>query len=73
MSFDIDISGLSHGPHWLSGAGKVNIEAIRAKRRAEYYANRQPKRKPATPETNARLVRVMARSAKRAQLKKIKV
>lgn len=40
-------------PHWLSPAQRVNREAIRAKHRAEHFANTP--RKPVSPETAAKL------------------
>ena len=55
MTYDIDLNDYSGGPHWLSAKGKVNREAIHAKHRAKYLAERVRVIKPARPETIAKL------------------
>lgn len=51
---DIDLN--DHGdPHWLSGKGKANREAIRRKHRAVHLLTRESVKKPASPETRAKL------------------
>jgi hypothetical protein len=54
-------------PHWLSHEGKMagRCEEIRAKHRAKYLAERVIVRKPARPETMARLQRAIDRYNKR--------
>ena len=41
--------------HWLSAKGKVNREAIYAKHRAKYLAERVRAIKPMSPEPSAQL------------------
>ena len=55
MTYDIDLNDYSGGPHWLSAKGKVNREAIRAKHRAKYLAERVRVVKPMSPEPSAQL------------------
>jgi len=51
---DIDLN--DHGdPHWLSGKGKANRDAIRRKHRAAHVLTRERVHKPASPETRAKL------------------
>jgi len=58
----IEVDLYAHGNDWLTPKGKVDIEAIRAKHRAKYYAERKSVRNPVRPETLAKLERVMARA-----------
>jgi hypothetical protein len=59
MKLNIDLNG--HGdPHWLSGHGKVNRDAIRRKHRAAHYLTRDRVIIPAKPETRARLDQALA-------------
>jgi hypothetical protein len=53
MTFNIDLNDYSGGPHWLSAKGKVNREAIYAKHRAKYLAERVRAIKPMSPEPSA--------------------
>jgi len=62
MTYDIDLNDYSGGPHWLSTKGKMNREAIRAKHRAKYLAERVRVIKPVRPETRARLEKIIARA-----------
>jgi hypothetical protein len=62
MTYDIDLNDYSGGPHWLSTKGKLNREAIRAKHRAKYLAERVRVIKPARPETRARLEKTIERA-----------
>ena len=70
----IDLNDFSGGPHWLSGPGKVDREAIRAKHRARHFAALKARpRKPARPETMIRLRAVMARIEKQSIAKSVTV
>jgi hypothetical protein len=70
----IDLNDFSGGPHWLSGPGKVDIKAIRAKHRARHFsALKLRPRKPARPETMIRLRAVMARIEKLSIAKAVTV
>ena len=52
-------------PHWLSGSGKVDRKAIYERHRAKYLAERGPlPRKPARPETIAKLEAASAHAKK---------
>jgi hypothetical protein len=62
MTYDIDLNDYSGGPHWLSAKGKVNREAIHAKHRAKYLAERVRVIKPARPETIAKLEKAYERA-----------
>jgi hypothetical protein len=58
MQFDIDLNDFSGGPNWLSPAGRIDRAAIREKHRANHRADlstRERVKKPASPETRARL------------------
>lgn len=66
MTIYIDLNDYSGGPHWLSPLGKVNREAIRAKNRAKYLAERARVIKPARLETIARLKRTTEEIRKRS-------
>jgi len=57
MKVNIDLNTYGD-PHWLSGAGKVNRDAIRRKHRAVHFATRVVN--PPRPETRARLEQVLA-------------
>lgn len=52
---DIDLNDFSGGPHWLSGPGKVDRNAIRAKHRDAYMSTRERKITPASAEVIAKL------------------
>ena len=52
-------------PHWLSGSGKVDRKGIHERAKAAYLAKRGPlPRKPARPETMARLEAASAHAKK---------
>jgi hypothetical protein len=52
-------------PHWLSGSGKVDRKAIHERHRAKYLTERGPiPRKPARPETTAKLEAASAHAKK---------
>lgn len=59
-----------HGdPNWLSGKGKVDIDAIRRKHRAAHVLLREHVIKPVKPETRAKLEAAVAKSRAHAQAK----
>jgi len=62
MTFNIDLNDYSGGPHWLSAKGKVNREAIYAKHRAKYLAERVRTIKPKSPQTRAQLEMIFDRT-----------
>ena len=62
MTFNIDLNDYSGGSHWLSAKGKVNREAIYAKHRAKYLAERVRAIKPMSPEPSAQLEMIFDRT-----------
>lgn len=65
MKLNIDLN--QHGdPHWLSGHGKVNRDAIRRKHRAAHLATRERVINPVRPETRAKLEAALAAHKDRA-------
>ena len=61
-------------PHWLSGSGKVDRKGIAARHKAAYLAEiRARPRKPARPETMAKLEAASAHAKKTEQLRIVKV
>jgi hypothetical protein len=69
----IDLNDFSGGHHWLSPLGRVNRDAIRARNRAKFWAERQPVHKAARPATVAKLLRVEKRIKKRTLFRKVTV
>jgi hypothetical protein len=69
MKIDLNnIGGKHHGlgdPHWLSGSDKVDRKGNHERAKAAYLAKRGPlQRKPARPETMAKLEAVIEHAKK---------
>ena len=72
-TYSVDLNDYSQGPHWLSPLGRVNRDAIRAKHRANYLANKVYEKTPARPETMAKLRATKARIEKANLTKLVRV